>query len=131
MIRNFEKNDKTEIVNLAKQFHGENFNEKLFSENFDKITDNSEYEKGIVALHAGQYLGYAIVFVKDNNAVIDEIYIRPDFQKLGVSPQIFDFMENELKAEKYYAFCPVGNSVAEKVFTRRNYIIKEDKILKY
>ena len=131
MIRNFEKEDKNEIINLARQFHRENFNENLFSDNFDKIISSSEEAHGIVALHAGQYLGYALVFNKNNNVVIDEIYIKPDFQKLGVSPQIFDFMEQEYPSENYAAFCPVENLVAEKVFKRRNYNLTREKILKY
>lgn len=130
MIRFFEKADKAEIIKLAIDLHDKNFNQESFENNFDAIVSGSELVKGVVALHAGQYLGYALVFIRDNETIIDEIYIKPDFQKLGVSPQIFDFIEDNLRYNKYSAYCPESNEIAKKVFTRRKYTLRKEKILK-
>ncbi len=130
MIRFFEKDDKSAIIKLAIELHGENFKQENFKNNFDNIINGNEHAKGIVALHDGQYLGYAIIFINDKETTVDEIYIRNDFQKKGVSPQIFDFMENNLKSNNYSAYCPENNEIAKKVFKRRKYALKKEKIMK-
>lgn len=123
MIRFFETEDKAEITKLAADFNGENFDSEEFGLMFDEITDGSEDVCGIAVLHAGEYLGYCVANVYDEDFVISQLYIKPAFQKLKVAPQVFDFIETEFPQHKYIALVPQNNEVAMKVFTRRGYEI--------
>ena len=117
MIRFFEKQDKEEILKLAAEFNSEGFDREEFGLRFDEITDGSEDECGIAVLHAGEYLGYCTAHLCENEFIMDQLYIKPAFQKLKVAPQVFDFIEAEFPGKKYRAIVPQDNDVANKVFT--------------
>ena len=123
MIRFFESQDKAEIAKLAADFLGDKFDSEDFSVMFDEIVDGSEDVCGIAVLHAGEYLGYCVAQLDENNFIISELYIKPAFQKLKVAPQVFDFIEAEFPDYRYQAFVPRDNEIANKVFSRRGYDI--------
>ena len=123
MIRFFEAEDKIEITKLAADFVGEGFDSEDFGLMFDEIIDGSEDVCGIAVLHAGEYLGYCVADVYDDDFVINQLYIKPQFQKLKVAPQVFDFIEAEYPDYNYKAVVPEDNEVANKVFARRGYEI--------
>ena len=70
MIRFFESEDKVEIAKLAQDFLGEEFDGEGFAVMFDEITDGSEDVCGIAVLHAGEYLGYCVADVYENDFII-------------------------------------------------------------
>ena len=123
MIRFFEIEDKAEITKLAADFVGEGFDSEDFGLMFDEIIDGSEDVCGIAVLHAGEYLGYCVADVYDNDFVVNQLYIKPQFQKLKVAPQVFDFIEAEYPEYSYKAVVPEDNEIANKVFARRGYEI--------
>ena len=123
MIRFFESEDKVEIAKLAQDFLGEEFDGEGFAVMFDEITDGSEDVCGIAVLHAGEYLGYCVADVDENDFIINQLYIKPQFQKLKVAPQVFDFIEAECPDYSYKAVVPQENEVANKVFAKRGYEI--------
>lgn len=123
MIRFFEKQDKEEILKLAAEFNGEGFDREEFSLRFDEITDGSEDECGIAVLHAGEYLGYCTAHLCENEFIMDQLYIKPAFQKLKVAPQVFDFIEENFPDWHYQALVPRKNEIALGVFSRRGYDI--------
>lgn len=123
MIRFFEKQDKEEIMKLAAEFKGEDFDSEEFGILFDEITDGSQDECGIAVLHAGEYLGYCMAHLYENEFVMDQLYIKPAFQKLKVAPQVFDFIEENYPDYKYQALVPKKNEIALGVFSKRGYDI--------
>jgi len=123
MIRFFENRDKYEILQLAAEYHGDDFDIGTFAGMFDGIVNGNEMVKGVAILHAGKYLGYAIVYINEKTAIFNQLYVKPEFQKLGVAPQVFDFIESEFPGYKYKAKVPADNRIAIKVFSRRGYDI--------
>ena len=123
MIRFFEGEDKVEIAKLAADFLGEEFDSEGFGVMFDEIVDGSEDVCGIAVLHAGEYLGYCVADIYEKDFIINQLYIKPQFQKLKVAPQVFDFIEAEYPEYNYQAEVPQDNEVANKVFARRGYEI--------
>ena len=123
MIRYFENEDKYGILELASEFHGDDFDLGTFAGMFDGIVNGNEMVKGISVLHAGEYLGYCILYIENNTAIVNQLYIKPAFQKKKVAPQVFDFIESEFPRYKYKAKCPADNALAIKVFSRRGYDI--------
>lgn len=123
MIRYFENRDKYGILELAAQYNGDDFDLGTFAGMFDDIVNGSETVKGIAILHAGEYLGYALVNIEGKTLTYNQLYVKPQFQKLGVAPQVFDFTEAEYPGYAYKAVIPADNRVAIKVFTRRGYDI--------
>ena len=125
MIRFFESEDKVEITKLAADFLVEKFDSEGFGVMFDEIVDGSEDVCGIAVLHAGEYLGYCVADIYETDFIINQLYIKPQFQKLKVAPQVFDFIEAEYPDCRYAAIVPQENEVAVKVFSRRGYEIIE------
>ena len=125
MIRFFEAEDKIEITKLAGDFTGEGFDSEEFGLMFDEIVDGSEDVCGIAVLHAGEYLGYCVANICEDEFIVNQLYIKPQFQKLKVAPQVFDFIEAEYPDCRYAAIVPQENEVAVKVFSRRGYEIIE------
>lgn len=123
MIRFFEKQDKEEILKLASDFNGESFDSEEFGLRFDEIIDGSEDECGIAVLHAGEYLGYCTAHLYEKEFIMDQLYIKPSFQKLKVAPQVFDFIEENFPDWKYQALVPRRNEIALGVFSKRGYDI--------
>ena len=121
MIRYFENRDKYGILELAAEFHGDDFDLGTFAGMFDGIVNGNDMVKGISVLHAGEYLGYCIVYIKDKTAIVNQLYIKPAFQNKKVAPQVFDFIETEFPGYTYRAVCPPDNELAIKVFTKRGY----------
>lgn len=121
MIRYFENRDKYGILELAAEYHGDDFDLGTFAGMFDDIVNGNEMVKGISILHAGEFLGYSIIYTDDKIVVYNQLYVKPKFQKLGVAPQVFDFVEKNFPGYKYKAVCPADNEIAIKVFTKRGY----------
>ena len=123
MIRFFEAEDKIEIGKLAADFAGEGFDNEEFELLFDEIVDGSQDECGIAVLHAGEYLGYCLAHICDDEFIIHQLYIKPAFQKLKVAPQVFDFIEEQFPDYKRQALVPKRNEIALGVFSKRGYDI--------
>lgn len=123
MIRFFEKEDKAEIMALAADFLGESYDSEEFGIMFDEIVDGCVDECGIAVLHAGEYLGYCTAHIYEKDFIIHQLYIKPQFQKLKVAPQVFDFIEENYPGYRYQAFVPRKNEIAYKVFFKRGYDI--------
>ncbi len=121
MVRFFEKQDKEELYELAKDFPVNPYNRKDFYSFFDDVTNSKINRFGISVLHAGEYLGYCIGHIEGKSVVVTQLYIKPSFQKLKVAPQVLDFIKSEFKDYKYTAACPQDNSVAIKVFERNGF----------
>ena len=123
MIRYFENEDKQGILRLASEYHGDKFDTDTFAAMFDSMAKGNEIVKGISVLHAGEYLGYCIIYIENNTVIVNQIYIKPAFQNKKVAPQVFDFIEAEYPGYKYKAKCPADNTLAIKVFSQRGYEI--------
>ena len=123
MIRFFEAEDKNEITKLAGDFTGADFDAEEFGLLFDEIIDGSQDECGIAVLHAGEYLGYCLAHLYEDEFVIHQLYIKPAFQKLKVAPQVFDFIEEQFPDHKRQALVPKRNEIALGVFSKRGYDI--------
>lgn len=123
MIRYFEVEDKAEISRLACDFYGNSFDEKAFGEMFDDIIRGVRHFEGISVLHAGEYLGFCICGIEEKEVTVKRMYIKPAFQKLKVSAQIFDFIEENHPGCIYKALCPADNETAVKLFTKRGYTV--------
>lgn len=123
MIRFFEAEDKNEIGKLAADFMGEEFDSEEFGLLFDEIVDGSQDECGIAVLHAGEYLGYCLAHITEEEFIIHQLYIKPQFQKLKVAPQVFDFIDEHYPEHRHQALVPRKNEIALGVFSKRGYDI--------
>lgn len=123
MIRYFENRDKYGILELASQYNGDDFDLGTFAGKFDDIVNRTVSDIGIAILHAGEYLGYCTAYVQENKIIVNELYIKPEFQKKKVAPQVFDFIEQQFPGYSYQAIVPENNEIAQKVFSRRGYDI--------
>lgn len=121
MIRYFEVQDKGEIQKLASDFCGKSFDKEIFGKILDSSVSVGGKYKCISVLHAGEYLGYCVFDTDENRLTVRQMYIKPAFQKLKVSAQIFDFIEEHYPGYTYKAVCPTYNETALKVFKRRGY----------
>lgn len=80
--------------------------------------------RGLTILHAGEILGYCqLSFTYSSEAdglvvLIEELYIKPEFQGLGVAKQVFDLIEEEYrgKAKRLRLECEASNAHALHVY---------------
>ncbi|MBR5520969.1 MAG: GNAT family N-acetyltransferase [Oscillospiraceae bacterium] len=121
MIRYFENQDKYGVLELAAQYNGDDFDLGTFAGMFDNIVNKTTDDIGIAILHAGEYLGYCTATTSDNTVTVNQLYIKPEFQKKKVAPQVFDFIEENFPDYNYRAVIPTDNAVALKVFSNRDY----------
>lgn len=131
MIRFFQRQDKENLLSLAKELYaadilGYNGNEKNFSEFFDMALSGSPYVKGISVLHAGEYLGYCCLRLSydiregKTEVTVTEIYVKPEFQNKGVAGQIFDFIfsQYDSKSTVFKIECYKSNERALRLYRR-------------
>ena len=134
MIRDFIKEDKEELMKLAEAFYNSPAVDhpipmSHFSHCFDEIINGNPFVRGLTILHAGEILGYCqLSFTYSSEAdgmvvLIEELYIKPKFQGLGVGKQVFDLIESEYsgKAKRYRLECEDENVNAMKLYTRLGY----------
>lgn len=134
MIRDFIKEDKEELMKLAEAFYNSPAVDhpipiSHFSHCFDEIINGNPFVRGLTILHAGEILGYCqLSFTYSSEAdgmvvLIEELYIKPKFQGLGVGKQVFDLIESEYagKAKRYRLECEDENLNAMKLYTRLGY----------
>lgn len=134
MIRDFIKEDKAELVQLAGEFYNSPavshpISAENFGRCFDEIIAGNPLVRGLTVLHDGEILGYCqLSFTYSSEAdglvvLIEEIYIKPAFQGKGVAPQIFDFIEKEYagKAARFRLECCADNDNALRLYKRRGF----------
>ncbi|MEG1782740.1 MAG: GNAT family N-acetyltransferase [Oscillospiraceae bacterium] len=134
MIRDFIKEDKTEILKMVSEFYNSPavshpISTDNFSHCFDEIIKGNPLVRGLTVLHEGEILGYCqLSFTYSSEAdgmvvLIEEIYIKPEFQGKGVAPQIFDFLEKEYegKAARYRLECCSTNVHALGLYAKRGF----------
>ena len=82
--------------------------------------------RGLTILHAGEILGYCqLSFTYSSEAdgmvvLVEELYIKPAFQNLGVAKQVFDLIEEEYKgkAKRIRLECRPNNGHAMHVYKK-------------
>lgn len=134
VIRDFQKEDKQELLKLVADFYNSPavvhpIPVDNFGRCFDEIINGNPFVRGLTVLHAGEILGYCqLSFTYSSEAdglvvLIEEIYIKPDFQGKGVAKQIFAFIENEYsgKAKRYRLECCRSNVRALKLYEKMGF----------
>ncbi len=121
MVRFFEKQDKEEIIKLAEVFLAERFNKEVFSAHFDEIVAGEGYRTGISVLHAGEYLGFCVAVKSEEAINVKMLYIKPEYQRLKVAPQVLDFIKENFPGYAWQATCPKENIVAIKLFENNGF----------
>lgn len=123
MIRFFENQDKYDILMLAAEYNGDSFDLGTFAGKFDDIVNKTVSDIGIAVLHAGEYLGYCTAYIHEKELIVNELYIKPEYQKKKVASQVFDFIEENYPGYRYQALVPRKNEIALGVFSKRGYDI--------
>ncbi len=124
MVRFFEKQDKEEITALAEVFLEEKFNRDVFTNHFDEIVAGEGYRVGISVLHAGEYLGFSVRVKTEDAITVKMLYIKPEFQRLKVAPQVLDFIKEQFPGYSYMADVPQSKDYATKVFEKNGFDVK-------
>lgn len=105
-IRNFEKNDKFEILSMMKVFYSSdlvftNGSDEIFEKDFENCLGDNPYIEGYVFVTNQEILGYAMLaksfsteFGK-NCIWFEDLYLKPEFRGQGIISEFMKFIENK------------------------------------
>lgn len=105
-IRNFEKNDKSEILSMMKVFYSSdlvftNGSNEIFEKDFENCLGDNPYIEGYVFVTNQEILGYAMLaksfsteFGK-NCIWFEDLYLKPEFRGQGIISEFMKFIENK------------------------------------
>ena len=105
-IRNFEKNDKSEILSMMKVFYSSdlvftNGSDEIFEKDFENCLGDNPYIEGYVFVTNQEILGYAMLaksfsteFGK-NCIWFEDLYLKPEFRGQGIISEFMKFIENK------------------------------------
>lgn len=103
-IRDFIEDDRDFFLEASEEFYDsdaveDTVPEKNFQRTFDVCLEGSPFVQGMVFLVDGQPAGYALISITYSNEVgglsilLEEAYIRPSFQGLGIGTRFFELVE--------------------------------------
>lgn len=107
LIRNFETNDRQTILEMVDLFYNSpgvlhSIPVQNFADVFEEMCNGgSQRIRGLVVEIKGQIAGYSqLSFSYSTEAggpvvLIEEVYIKPDFQGKGIGSALFQFIERE------------------------------------
>lgn len=139
MIRDFTHGDREDFVRFCKIFYESDavlheVPEENFRHTFDRIMDNSPLARGFIFEHEGKKAGYALLGFTYSNEVgglvvfLEEAYILPAFQGVGLGSAFLDAVEEEYRgrAKRLRLEITKSNDRARKLYERKGY-----KVLDY
>lgn len=105
IIRKFVKNDKTEIIDMMREFYSSeavstNGSDEIFATDFEKCTDDSPYVEGYVFEKEKIILGYAMIAKSFSTEFgksciwLEDLYVKKDFRGKGIIPKFIKYIEN-------------------------------------
>lgn len=108
MLRNFNQNDKTNFIEMCKDFYSSDavlhtVNETAFERTFRLCLQENPYAEGFIYEHEGQIAGYSLVSYAYSNeaggitAWIEELYLKKEYRKKGLGKILLAETENKIK----------------------------------
>lgn len=100
-IRRFEKKDKSDFIEMCTDFYTggaalEAISAEQMSNTFEYIVGGGNSLNGLIIEHDGKIAGYGLVILYYSNevgglcALLDEIYVSPEFRGCGLGTQYIE-----------------------------------------
>lgn len=133
MIRKFELKDKNEYIAMSKKFYSssaviEPTIPQYLEQTFNDILNNNPYVDGYVQEIDGKIAGYMLVTFSYSNefggefCIIDELYIKDEYQGMGLGSQMLDFVEKKYLDQKAITLLINDeNRLAKKLYFRKGF----------
>lgn len=111
MIRKLELKDKNEYFEMCKKFYSssaviEQTIPKYLERTFNDILNNNPYVDGYVQEIDWKIAGYMMITFSYSNefgcefCIIDELYIKDEYQGMGLGSEMLDFVEKKYLDQK-------------------------------
>lgn len=134
MIRDFAHADEEDFIRLCKLFYSSDavlhdVPDENFRRTFAEVMAGSPLVRGLIIEHEGKRAGYALLGFTHSNEVgglvvlIEEAYILPEFQGLGLGGGLLDAVEEEYadSAERLRLEITKTNARARSLYERKGY----------
>lgn len=138
MIRPINKNDKEEYINMAKQFYSmpccdHDVDPKHFEDAFEYCLNDNPYARLFIVEYDGKIAGYGNISftysIEAGGKVVwlEELFIKPQFQRLGLGKEFFDYVEKNFPAKRYRLEVTESNADAIRLYKKLGYNFLEYK----
>lgn len=131
-VRNFQKSDRDTVLKMVDSFyHSPAVDHPIpvqnFADAYDDMCDGgSAYMRGLLVEHEGQAAGYCSLSFNYSTEAgglvvwIEEIFILPQFQGLGLGAEVFAFVKDAYrgKAARLRLEVADGNTRAQELYKR-------------
>ena len=133
MIREFNKNDYTTFMELSREFYNttavdHKIPDKNRTATFEASVGNNPYAKGFIIEYNDEVAGYCLISLTFSGEVgglvvlVEELYIKENFQSNGLGTECFEFIENLYKdAKRFRLEVTKVNDGAIKLYSRLGY----------
>lgn len=129
LIRKIRPEDREIYLQMAREFyHSEAVlrpvPERHFSDAFEEMMRSEDYLTGLIFEYEGQVAGYCLLCRSYTQEAggrvvwVDEIYVRPKFQGLGLGHALFEALEQIAPAARYRLEIEPDNVRAEQLYRR-------------
>lgn len=129
IIRDFIPTDKDHFIEMCKDFYSGGavlhaVDPKCFETTFDAIIGKTPFARGLLLEQDGETAGYLLLSFTYSNEVgglvvlLEELYVLPKFQGMGIGKQMFDFVfaEYDSTAKRYRLEVNTENTRAIKLY---------------
>lgn len=135
-MHDFKTQDREFFLECARKFYDsdaviDRVSEKFFERTFEECIKGSPYTQGMVITADGNNAGFLLLSFTYSNEVggmvvlIEELYLKPEYQSKGIGSQIFDIIENIYvnagKAKRLRLEVSKDNTEAIKLYDRLGY----------
>ena len=139
MIRLLNENDKKEFINMSSVFYSmpccdHNIPTDHFESTFEYCTKENQNDYRVFIIEDNnKIVGYTSISISYSTeaggkvVLIDEIFIKPEYQGKGYGHQVFDYIFKNYPAKRYRLECTPSNTrvieLYEKLgFTKLDYV---------
>lgn len=132
MIRKMNKDDRELYLALGQEFYSSpavmhSIPVKHFEDSFLELCASDRYLEGYILEHEGCAAGYAMVaktFSTEAGGLVlwlDEVYIRPDFQGLGLGSELLEFLKGREDVKRIRLETEAENLGAQRLYRRHGF----------
>lgn len=139
MIRSVTKNDYEEIAKLmVEAFKNPPWNEVWsYERSYQRIEqlDDGKYTRCFVYMLdnkiAGVVCGKLITYVNDLDFMIEDFYIDPDYQRMGIGQKMMELAEKELSEIDNFTLLTGRDFYSVDFYKKSGFVIKNEIVFMY